>query len=476
MVHQWPGRLPVQLDLLSLLTRWGTVQGIDQPLSLQYSKDWLQPDFSDVFLSAYDCCRRATKKDRFQLAFTLASVSYSLLDDHALVPTLLAFATIPELRGLDSPPDFTSYDLSDGFMPSDTKLNNIINACTTGYAVSEERNLPAVFGEDERTLGKRRYAAFKDKCDSEKPVILSKVRDAWPCEHPPALTTLQVNYYDLDVLSGKLSPIFRSCWRNHRLKLHLDVMHRTLKEFHDPNSNWPSQYNLDSRPELLGVTSPSSPIDAQYLFDRHAPVIFMHKSPHVLPSANQRDMVYPDTRVTARLKELITDFRARGSDKFRRKYADDLDQSKSIYCDEKIVTTPDSTPYTMELLLEYHSLHSRQFRDSLASISHALSPASAAETALYDAGLWPRITPNFLFTRMASAAVDSLGSAWRATLVHLSQILLQLQRSRRLLVFAAKEYWVEFFKELESEEYEGFDPELYPDWLLIQVRYKEIDR
>jgi hypothetical protein len=77
---------------------------------------------------------------------------------------------------------------------------------------------------------------------------------------------------------------------------------------------------------------------------------------------------------------------------------------------------------------------------------------------------------------MASAAVDSLGSAWCATLVHLSQILLQLQRSRRLLVFAAKKNWVEFFKELESEEYEGFDPELYPDWLLIQVRYKEIDR
>jgi hypothetical protein len=77
---------------------------------------------------------------------------------------------------------------------------------------------------------------------------------------------------------------------------------------------------------------------------------------------------------------------------------------------------------------------------------------------------------------MASAAGDPLGDAWRATLVHLSQVLLQLQRSRRLLVFAANKNWVEFFKELESEEYEGFDSELYPDWLLIQVRYNEIVR
>ncbi|KIK32258.1 hypothetical protein CY34DRAFT_165237, partial [Suillus luteus UH-Slu-Lm8-n1] len=471
MVHQWPRRLPVQLNLLSLLTRWGNVQGIGQPLSLQYSKDWLQPDFPEIFLSAYDCCRRATKKDRFRLAFTLGSVSYSLLDDHALVPTLLAFATIPELRGLDCPPDFTSYDLSDGFMPSDTTLNNIISSCSKDYESSQERNIPAMFGEGEKALGKRRYAAFEKKCGSDKQAILRKVRDAWPCEDPPALNTLQVTCYNLNELRGKLSSRFRSCWRNRRLKLHLDGLQGKLKQFYAPHplSTVPSQYVLHFRLGDPDVASLPSSVDAQYLFNRDPPVTSIYEYSQLLPNADRNNKVHPDSRVTARLQQLITDFRARGSDKFRRKYADDLDQSKSIYCDEKIAATPDSTPYTMELLLEYHSLHSRQFQDSLASISHALSPASAAENALYNAGLWPRITPNFLFTRMASAAGDSLGNAWRATLVHLSQVLLQLQRSRRLLAFAANKNWVEFFKELESEESEGFDPELYPDWLLIQI-------
>jgi hypothetical protein len=461
------------------LTRWGNVQGIGEQLSLQYSKDWLQPDFPDVFLSAYDRCRMATKKDRFQLAFTLGSVSYSLLDDHALVPTLLAFATIPAVRSLDRPPDFTSYDLSDGFTLSDTILDSIISSCSKDYEFSQERYLPAMIGEDEQTLGKRRYAAFEDKCCAEKQAIHDKLQVAWPREDPPALNTLQVNCYNLNELSGKLSPIFRSCWRNRRLKLHLDGLQGTLKRFYTPHppSKLPSQFVLHSRFEDSDVVSLPSSIDAQYLFNRDPPVTSIYGSSQFLPNANRRDMVYPDSRVTARLQKLITDFRARGRDKFRCKYADDLDQSKSIYCDEKIVALPDSTPYTMELLLEYHSLHSRQFQDSLASISHALSPASAAENALYSAGLWPRVTPNFLFTRMASAAGGSfkLGKAWRATLVHLSQILLRLQRSRRLLVYAANENWVEFFKELESEEYEEFDPELYPDWLLIQVRDKDID-
>ncbi|KAG2337797.1 hypothetical protein BDR05DRAFT_894660 [Suillus weaverae] len=478
MVHQWPSRLPVQQNLLSLLTQWQNVQGIGEPFSLQYSKDWLQPTFPDIFLSAYDCCRRATKQDLSRLVFTLASVSYSLLDDHALVPTLLAFATVPEIRSLGYPPKFTSYNLSDGFMLSDTILNNIINSCSKDYEISQERHLPAMPEEDEKTLGKRRYSAFEDSCRSQKQVILSKVQDAWPHEDPPALNTLQANCYNLNELSGKLIPVFRSCWRNRCLKLHLDSLQGTLKRFHTPilPSKLPSQYDFDSRLEDSDVASPASSVDVQYLFDSDPPVTSICGSYQVLPNANRRDLVSPDSRVTARLQQLINDFRARGNDKFRRKYADDLDQSRSVYCDEKIVALPDSTPYTTELLLECHSFHSWQFQNSLGTILHALSPASAAENALYNAGLWPRVTPNFLFTRMASAAGNSLGKAWRATLVHLSQILLQLQRSRRLLVFAANKNWVEFFKELESEECEGFDPELYPDWLLIQIESQFLAR
>ncbi|KAG1735376.1 hypothetical protein EDB19DRAFT_1638507 [Suillus lakei] len=478
MVHQWPSTLPVQRNLLSLLTQWKNVQGIGESLSLRYSKDWLQPTFPNIFLSAYDRCRRATKKDSYQLMFTLASVSYSLLDDYALVPTLLAFATVPGICSVGDPPKFISYDLSDGFTLSHTILDNIISSCSKDYEVSQERHLLAMPKEDENTLGKRRYSAFKDKCFSEKQVILSKVQDAWPCEDPPALNTLHANCYNVNELSGKLSPVFRSCWRNSCLKLHLEVLQGTLKRFYTLNtpSKLPSQYDLNSHLGDSSVASPVSFVGAQYLFDRDPPVISMCGSSQVLPNANWRDLVPPDSQIAARLQQLINNFRARGSDKFRRKYADDLNQSRSIYCDEKIVAPPDSTPYTIELLLEYHSVHSQQFQDSLATILHALSPVSAAENTLYNAGLWPRVTPNFLFTRMASAAGNSLGKAWRTTLVHLTQILLQLQRSRRLLVFAVNENWVEFFKELESEDHEGFDPALYPDWLLIQIESQFLAR
>ncbi|KAG0694113.1 hypothetical protein DFH29DRAFT_1035335, partial [Suillus ampliporus] len=478
MIYQWPSRLPVQQNLLSLFTQWGYVQGVGESFSLQYSKDWLQPKFPDIFLSAYDRCRTATRKDTFQLVFTLASVSFCLLDCHALVPTLLAFATVPEIRSLGDPPMFASYDLSDGFMPSNAILDNIVRSCAKDYEISQERHLAARPGEDERALGRRRYSAFEDNCGSEKQLILSELRGAWPCEDPPALNTVEANCYDLYKLSGNLRPIFRSCWRNHHLKYHLDVLQETLKRFYAPNppSNLPSQCDLDCHLQDSDVTSPTSSVDAQYLFDRDPPVIHMCGSSQVLPDSNRRDLVSPDSGVTARLQQLIDAFRDRGSTKFHRNYANDLDQSRSIFCEEKFVALPDPTPYTTEVLLEYRSFHSQQFQDALATIVRALSPASAAETALYNAGLWPRVTPNFLFTRTASVSGNCLGKAWRTALVRLSQILLQLQRSRRLLVFAANKNWVEFFKELENEECERFDPELFPDWLLIQIESQFLAR
>ncbi|KAG2119627.1 uncharacterized protein F5147DRAFT_795623 [Suillus discolor] len=462
MVHQWSCKLPVQQNLLDLLTQWQDVQGIGEPLSLQYSKDWLQPSFPDVFLSAYDCCRKATKKDISRLVFTLASLSYSLSDDHALVPTLLAFATVPKIRSLGGPPKFTSYDLSDGFMLSDTRLDDIISSYSKDYENSQERQLPAMPGEDEKTLGRRRYSAFEDRCRSEKQVILSKVQNAWPCENPPALDTLQAKCYNLNELSGKLSPVFRSCWRNRCLELHLDTLQETLRPFYTPNppSKLPSQYDLNSYLEDSHVASPASSVDAKYLFNRDPPVTSMCGSSQFLPNADRRDLVSSDSRVAAGLQQLINDFRTRGSDKFCRKYADDLYKSRSIYCHEEIVAPPDSTPYTMELLLENHHLHSRQFQDHL-HLSHTPSPP-----------------PLLLRTRyiMLDYGLElhqvSFSHAWLLQ----QEILLQLQRSRRLLVFAANTNWVEFFKELESEGCVGFDPELYPDWLLIQIESQFLAR
>ncbi|KAJ8593620.1 hypothetical protein M405DRAFT_839099 [Rhizopogon salebrosus TDB-379] len=329
MVHQWPSSLPVQQNLLRVMTQWEDVQGIGECLSLRYSKGWLKPSFPDVFLSAYDLCRSATKTQALQLAFTLASVAYSSDDIYVLIPTLLAFATVSDVRSMDGPPEFTSYDLSDGFIPSDAVLGYLITSCAIDFERSGERHLVAMPEEDEKALGRRRYSAFEDKCASEKQVLLSKLNAAWPCEDPPKLSRLQASCYNLDELSGKLRSVFHSCWKNRSLKQHLRalqvILNRTFT--HHPPSKLPSQYAFD--PCLNYITSPTSSVDAQHLFNRKPPVIrtLRVRSSQVLPKTNQRGPVSPYLGLTARLKKLINNFRDRGSNNFHRKYADDLDRS-----------------------------------------------------------------------------------------------------------------------------------------------------
>jgi hypothetical protein len=469
MVHQWPSMLPVQRNLLKVLTQWNMFPGIGQPLNLRYSKDWLDSSFSDVFLSAYGLCRSATKKQALQLAFTLASVAYSSQDNHALIPTLLASATVPEIRSMVGPPEFTTYDLSDGFIPSDAVLENLITSCAMDFERSGERYLDAMIGGDDTALRQD----FEDDRASEKKFILGKLSAAWPCKDPPKLDTLQESCYNLDELWCKLCPLFRSCWRNYSLKQHLDVLKGILERSYTPKppSKLCSQYAFN--PCLNYVTSPTSSVEAQHLFNRHPPVIrtLRVRFSQALPNTNQRDPVSPYSGLTTRLQKLVNDFRDRGSNNFHRKYADDLDRSRSILCQETPSAPPDPTAYAMEVLFEHHSQLSAQFHESITAVEGALSPTSHTENALKNAGLWPRVTPNFIFSHMASVSGGRLWNAWRMALVRLSQILLQLQRSRRMLVFAAKNNWVEFIKELENGECEGFHPELYPDWLLIQVRY-----
>jgi len=478
MVHQWPSNLPVQRDLVGLLTSWGKVQGVCESLSLRYSKDWLQPAFPRIFLSACDRCHSATEKDKFKLMFTLASASYSSTEQqHTLIPTLLAFSTVPEIRNLPRLPEFTSYDFSDGFMPSRARLDNLVNSCKKEYKKNQYSHLAAIPGEGKKARQKRCRSAFDTTCHSQKQLILSRVWDAWPCENLPTFNTLHATCFDLEGLLKKLRPVFRSCWANRCLKEGLDIHQVTLNRFYLPDRPSKPRSRYNPHLNLDDVTSPPSSVDAQYLFDKNPPVIRTLGSSRVSPITQRRDMVSADPGVaSSRLQKLINDFCARGSTKFHENYANDLDRSRSILCEERPIASPDPTAYTMEVLLEHHSLHSQRFQDSLATIIDVLSPASVIENALSNAGLWPRVTPNFLFDCMASISGSCLGKAWRMALIRLSQILLQLQRSRRLLVFAANKNWVEFFKELENEGCEAFDPELYPDWLLIQVRYKEINR
>ena len=126
----------------------------------------------------------------------------------------------------------------------------------------------------------------------------------------------------------------------------------------------------------------------------------------------------------------------------------------------------------IESLGEHYSQCRSAYLDSLEILKKCLAPT----TALYEQthnqlGQWPPIIADVLLRYLASTSPIDIPLGWKRCLTSLALLLLDLQRFRRLLRFALDGLEEDFSKELENEGCDGWNPEEYPDWLLIQVGF-----
>ena len=108
--------------------------------------------------------------------------------------------------------------------------------------------------------------------------------------------------------------------------------------------------------------------------------------------------------------------------------------------------------------------------ESLNIIKKSLGPTTDPyEQRLEQLGQWPSIAVDVLLQYLATASPIEVPPGWKKCLTLFALLLLDLQRARRLLRFALDGLEEELLKELENEVCDGWNPEEYPDWLLIQV-------
>ncbi|KAH7922509.1 hypothetical protein BV22DRAFT_1131369 [Leucogyrophana mollusca] len=466
MAHQWSSRLQTSPRLLDTLTSLQFLEGVREGVTLQYSRDWLKPSLKSIWISAYNRCRTVSRDShRYQLAFTLSAVGYNSRDIKrtTLVSDLLAFATIPRFRAFP-PPDFPSYDLADGFEPDEDTLREHISSYIKPFEETPEASLVARFGESEPHLQRRRFAAYEDRCEFVKSSVVEALLQAWPCEQlrsPSGLNSS--NFADVTKLKKKLSKLFSSCYRNDILREHIRHVQAILDEarLSQPSPNG-SCYTFTT--SQATPCSPPATISSDQLFRRTVPTIAA--TPPLSGSLSLVGM--GSSGVTEELRSLIREFQDSGSSKFCRIYGSDLDKSMECLANEKAEVIAGLIPFVDEIWRHYQRWNAR-FSEVVRDISQSLLPSNPAEEALCNSGQWPRSSVKFLLGSLASVSKNTLGPGWRSTLISLAETTLQLQRSRRLLLFALSQNSEDFFKEMKNTGCEGWDAEKYPDWLLIQI-------
>lgn len=133
LVNQWSTSVDTCSDLFYELESWGTIQGLDAAkakLTLGFDVKWLDEKpasflpYSWSQLQAF-FSHSQEKKDKYSVMMFLCGLSYSRHAKLVVLRTLLAFATVPELRDL-TPPQHSIFTLSEGCEVSPQRLHDAV--------------------------------------------------------------------------------------------------------------------------------------------------------------------------------------------------------------------------------------------------------------------------------------------------------------------------------------------------------------
>ncbi|KAG6379698.1 hypothetical protein JVT61DRAFT_10223 [Boletus reticuloceps] len=157
---------------------------------------------------------------------------------------------------------------------------------------------------------------------------------------------------------------------------------------------------------------------------------------------------------------------------FQQEYLAHLDASAQHVCVESRMTYGVGGEKVFEELKKHYLQCRENYLCFLDILKESLGPTSDPhEQVLKQSDQWPPVSADVLLRYLASTSPIEIPPHWKKCLIRLALVLLDLQRARRLLRFALDGLEEEFSKELENEGCDGWKPEEYPDWLLIQVRF-----
>ncbi|KAI0920155.1 hypothetical protein AcV5_009969 [Taiwanofungus camphoratus] len=474
LINNWPSKLATSHDLLHIIRGWSHLSiEQDTSLCLSFSRDWLKIDLPSTWITLYNLNRSGVSEHKkFQLAFSLSAMSYSLPKSRDLVPTILSFAIVPQFNRLD-PPRWSSYDLSKGFKPARTELLKIITSLVVPLTDDLAASIPSLASIDR--VEKETEASFRKRCqvhhsrivDSQAADMADDLVRQWPCREPQTPPYDHPLLFDITTIMNKVKDRYLCWWQNYELHDHISEVQEILDHVRvavPPTSPAPVHISPKIHLESQSPRYPSMTIDT--LLRRDAPdTIF---PPEIPPEILRMSKTYRGVD-TERLQSLLSEFQKPTRTALHRQYGSDLDESRKVLDNQLIPIFPESMLYPFEALMFFKNQCRQYLKNIYATICKTLSPRDPVESVIFAAGQWPRLTPKSLLSLLVTTSSVALTPRWLTTLVSYARAFLLQQRSQRLMDFACRRSHEEFFKELESSEIEEQVANRNTDWLVIQI-------
>ena len=468
LVERWSVDLKCCSNLLLVIRFWGqTLDGCREydAFSLGYDMNWLDP--LDKFLPAGWCTLQSAlshievDRDKYRVMMFLSTLSYSQHANQELIETLLAFATVPKLRGMN-PPDFMSFDLEDGFAPNRSILVGVTGACTREFYLCPEYDLPPRAYETPANLASRRKDEYEEAVEERVSIFIDGLLSQWPTANicDPSGNDLDI-YISVREATNKARVHFCSWFRNAKFQEYIAQAQSILD-------------SLDAGDQQLVTLSFSQPqyqycpgrshVELGDLMERSAP-IFSPARPEKFDSwVCQEDVDQADhSKLNLLLGRLLN---LRGG--YEKRYVDDLARSVDSLqsaTDVKLCYSPATMkPFLGENLIMCKNYVNYIYR----LICHSLQAESSITRRIScTSKMWPRLSRTTLLQSLASDKVASLPEDWKSSLIKYGLAISALQRTERLWMCAGSS--PDLLNELKNQCHLNWDPYQYPDWLLLEI-------
>lgn len=468
LVDNWSVNLKGCSELLREIESWQKVLhgcGTVDSFPLGYDINWLAP--RDEFLPDHWCIfhsiliQAEVESDKYKIMMFLSTLAYSQHIKQELVQTLLAFATVPELRRIRLP-EYESFYLAHGYTPDRRKLRELARKWARPFLACPEHDLPQNYDESWQDANDRRRDKHQTSLDDCLDVFVDGLICQWPVANVRVPVGAQLStYISLEEATDDARKCFQNWHQNAQFEKSIGEIQKMLKGL------------IAGDQRLLGYFIPKP----QYFYQpKKSHVTFGDITSRPAPKLPQACLGKFDSWVGEqdedraeheKLKSLLDRLLSESPDGFERQYAMDLMKSfdsLSGSADARLIESSNALKKSLKKYLERCQKH---VDNVYQTICHCLQEETSITRRLAcRAKMWPRLSTTSLLHHLIGEST-SLRDEWKGCLVEYGVAISNVQRAERLVASIGNN--VELLNELSNPGHQDWDPLDHPEWLLLEI-------
>jgi hypothetical protein len=218
-----------------LLDAFGpSVSSSARTMELGYSREWYSPKLSTHCLRMFDLARHSHQdgmSGHHALVFSLATLSYRSVSLRPMIPVLAAIAHNHTMRRTH-PPQWTSYDLSQGFERVHSRVETMIRELALSTGSTPAGQLSARLHESGRDFSNRQQNMHREGINSRAPEFAHYLM----AQHVPLLApgSDYSSWFAVQACLQSATNYFNHCAHNMALQQHLDEVEQILRSSATP--------------------------------------------------------------------------------------------------------------------------------------------------------------------------------------------------------------------------------------------------